>query len=366
MLTPADFGLIKNPFSIVPGVGVERWAGLPKTKESLADVVSSVRPDDIGASEFVVIYGKYGAGKTHALEYFAHHINNPPSDEKFPGRAIYMSEIVDGSGLSFSSLHQRILDNIEEEGVVVSLARAVKDSVQVAANQLSEQMKTDVTSDLAIQKAVLLPQDRAMVKSLNDTTSIPKPDKSDLASAKALSSLFRVMTSPIGNRAPCFGAVYLFLDEVETVLDVKVPLQQAFFGGLRALINEMPKNFGLVLSFTEELAVLESALPRFLQERRTRPNIECENLQTDGAKNFVREYLEGVRPDGYSPPQPFYPFKEEAIDAIFEHENTALVPRRMIRSMLRVWERVSREGILPPGEEITREMADDVLQQFNL
>ena len=360
MLNPAEFGLTQNPFSLVPGTGVEHWAGMPKMKKAMTEIVTCVRPDDVGASEFVILHGKFGAGKTHALEHFAHKING----EKDGGRAIYMGELVDGTGLSFSGLHRRILEEQIEGDALVRLSRNVKDSVQTVIDQMSAQMQTGVIDDLAIQK-VVAPRDRPMVKSLNKAGRVLPSGKGDLAAAKGLASLFRVMTSPIGDNKPCYGAVYLFLDEVEAVLhDVKMPMQAAFFSSLRALINEVPEHFALILSCTEEAAALEALLPTYLQERRTRSNIECGDLSLDGAKDFVRDYLKGVRPSGYSPPQPFHPFKEEAIvDAIFEREST-MIPRRIIKNMLRVWERASRDNLLRPGEEITREMADEILANF--
>ena len=368
MLNPADFGLIKNPFSLVPGVGVRRWAGMPQTKKALTDVVASVRPNDIGSSEFVVIHGKYGAGKTHALEYFAHCINTPHPEEEHPGRAIYIGEVVEGSGLSFSALYARILEKLKEDKVIARVARGVKESVQATVTKMSDQMGYEITDDaLAIHQAVSLPHDRAMIESLNKYGIPFQADKGDLAAADALSSLFRVMTSPIGDHPPCYGAVYLFLDEMEALGDIKTPQQHAFFNALRALINKVPEHFCLIFSFTLDAAVLERVLPGFLLERKTRAYIECENFLPASAKEFVREYLREIRPEGYTsfspplPPQDFHPFTEEAIDFIFEHDNTALVPRRILKNMLRVWERASRRELLQPGGEITREMADEIL-----
>ncbi|WP_155705898.1 ATP-binding protein [Burkholderia cepacia] len=63
-----EFGLTSDPFAItVSDVSVHRWAGREHEKKILLDVVDSVRVSDIGSSEFVIVHGDYGAGKSHAL-----------------------------------------------------------------------------------------------------------------------------------------------------------------------------------------------------------------------------------------------------------------------------------------------------------
>ena len=110
---------------------------------------------------------------------------------------------------------------------------------------------------------------------------------------------------------------------------MKAAQQVPFFSALRILSNEVPERFCLFLSFTAPAALLEAAVPDFLQERMTRKYIECEQLTAAGSKRFIQDFLGFVRPDGFLVPQPFYPFSESAVDAIFEQE-TMLVPRRIL------------------------------------
>ena len=356
MLNPADFGLKENPFSIVPSAEIEHWAGMPETKEALADVVASVRPDDIGASEFVVVCGEYGAGKSHALRYFTHHIN-----KKVPGArnyAIYVNEITVGTGLSFFALCPRVLDQLKGEALN-HLTSAVKKSVHNCTEETRKKLPT-ASPDTAIEDKIPQ-QDQSLVKSLNSSGQIPKIGADDYSATKALASLFRVMTSPIGGDPPPFGAVYLFLDEVETAFEEKAAKQIAFFSALRSLINGVTEHFALVLSFSAHTAMLEAAVPSHLKERMTRSYIQCEQLTTDGAKKFVKDYLGFVRPEGTSsPPQPFYPFSEAAMNTIFDRE-TILVPRRILKHLRRVWERAVRYENLQPGDEVSQETADRIL-----
>ena len=355
MLNPAEFGLKENPFSILPNAEVKHWAGLNETKKALADVVSSVRPDDVGASEFVVLHGDYGAGKSHALRYYTHSINKDGNN-----RAIYLSEIMVGAGLSFSALYPGILDQLKDEAMN-RLVNQVNNSVNNCARQLHQKSGFNVTPDLAIEQKVPQ-QDREMVKALmNSSGQVPPMGTDDYSTTRALASLFRVMTSSIGDDPPAFGAVYLFLDEMEYAFDDKAAKQIAFFSALRSLINGVTEHFALILSFTAHAALLEAAVPAYLQERMTRPYLQCEQLTADEAKKFVKDYLGFVRLEGsFSPPQPFYPFSEAAINTIFDRETT-LVPRKILKHLRRVWERAARSGSLQSGDEISQEMADGIL-----
>lgn len=362
MLNPNDFGLKENPFGIVPGTEVTQWAGMRRTHDALEDVMSSVRPDDIGASECVIVHGDFGAGKSHALRYFAGKINR----ENY-GRAIYLSEVTAGATPSFAALYPSILDQIagKTQGHIVDV---VQSSTRKCAEQISAQANINVSDEQAIEHAVLQ-DDRQQVRELCQTGGFLKDVKDDIDASKKLASVFRVMTTPIGDNKPPCGAVYLFLDEMESVSLAKAAPMLAFYGALRALINGVNERFALVLSFSQKAPELDAILPPFMQERLTRPYIECAPLSPEEAKLFVKEYIEHQRPEGYSDKNldknPFHPFSEESIDIIFERE-TALIPRRILMHMRRVWERASRRAGLQPGADIPREMADEILAEIGV
>ena len=83
-------------------------------------------------------------------------------------------------------------------------------------------------------------------------------------------------------------------------------------------------------------------------------------LEIDEAKEFIKSHLQSYRPDGYKPPQPFSPFNEETIDFILEHI-VILTPRKIFRELRIVLQRaIKREG-LKKGEEITPDMAEQIL-----
>ena len=68
--------LTSNPFTLVPGRRVTVWAGYKELQQQLLDIVKSCRSDQVGLSEFVVLHGDYGAGKSHALRYLEYWITD--------------------------------------------------------------------------------------------------------------------------------------------------------------------------------------------------------------------------------------------------------------------------------------------------
>ena len=142
---------------------------------------------------------------------------------------------------------------------------------------------------------------------------------SDFAAAKTLGGLFRVLTLSIRGQSPACQATYLFLDEVEAILDDRQTDVVQFFQGIRNLVNELPYNFCLLLSFSGETALIEAIMPQAILQRMTRQYyVELAPLTPDDAKVFIRELLEQHRPEEVGLGNPYHPFTEEAIELTLE------------------------------------------------
>ena len=355
MLNPQKFGLSTSPFSLTPDADVRFWAGLPESKRALEDVIVSVRNDDVGSSEFVLLNGAFGAGKSHALRYFA------KQARETDGISIYLEDILATPKVTFSALAKRLTDSIGRDALH-KLVRSVKDAIRQSREATNAQQQVEV-DDHAIIRRFVAESDQDTVRHILAHSEIPSlVGRDDYDVVRRLASVLRLSTSRIGENEPAFQAAYLFLDEVEALADQAAAVQTAFFASLRSLINALPDHFALVLSFSMPTGVLESYVPPPIWERMTRPTIEIAQLSVEEATQFVEEYLACVRPDAaYVPPHPFYPFSQDALLSIFEQE-TALVPRRLLNHQRRVWERAARHELVMEGEEISREDAERILQ----
>ena len=355
MLNPEQFGLKPSPFSLIPDAHVQFWAGLPETKRALEDVFTSVRRDDVGSSEFIILNGAYGAGKSHALRYFARETREANAF------SIYVEDILAAPKPTFSALATRLTESIDAD-ISQRLVTTVKDAIRQCRETTNAQQSVHVDNQAIISRFVSAPA-QTTASHILETSTIPSLiAKDDYEVIRRLASVLRLSTSRIGANEPAFQATYLFLDEVEALAEQNAAVQTAFFASLRSLINALPDHFALVLSFSLPTGVLESYVPPPIWERMTRPTIEVTQLSVDEATQFVKEYLACVRPDSdYVPVHPFYPFSEGALLAIFEQE-TSLVPRRILKHLRRVWERAARHELVIEGEEISREDAERILE----
>lgn len=342
MVSPLEYGLLESPFGAVPDDDVTHWAGMRRTRDVLDDAVRSVRPDDVETSECVIMCGDYGAGKSHALRYFTWKVNSTEGYGDGPrGLAIYMSQVAIESNPKFASLYPQIIEQLERE-----VQPVVAENVQQAV--IASYPESDRDQVLSLQRG--------------DGFLKLKDAKDDIEAASNLASIFRIMTTPTQGNQPAYGAVYLFLDEMETLHhQAKVPAIHTYYGALRALINAVGQHFALIVSYTLQTVELEASVPQFFMERVTRPLVEIPPLEQEEAKEFIMDYLAARRPEGFSNENIFHPFSEEAIDAILERE-TELVPRRILRHMRRVFERAVRREGLQSGEDIPGDMAESILE----
>ena len=106
----SEFGLKRDPFTIVPDGTVNNWAGRKGLKEELMDIMRGVRSTDMGSSEFIVLYGELGSGKSHALRFLKTQIEENSND--FKSLAIYVERPRVAAKLNFLELYKYIMAEI--------------------------------------------------------------------------------------------------------------------------------------------------------------------------------------------------------------------------------------------------------------
>ncbi len=107
----SDYGFVSDPFPLVPGAKVTNWAGMSEIKQLLLDVVESVLTTDVGLSEFLILHGNYGSGKSHALRYFATLINEVDKDH-YKSKTIYIKTIRLEQKITFLRLFGEVIETI--------------------------------------------------------------------------------------------------------------------------------------------------------------------------------------------------------------------------------------------------------------
>ncbi len=389
MSTLEDFGLISDPFAItVSDETVHRWAGREKEKITLLDIADSVRASDIGSSEFVVVHGDYGAGKSHALRFLTTQINEDNA-QHYKGKAIYLQTVRVSQKVLFLEVYKVIIDQLGKgffQGLCTHVSRQVNqakvDYLNTVATETRAQLMEDQvrylneTLDSMAPKSAI-PYIKLMMAGANGgidrvwsflrgedqvfpEIGISSKVGNDYNAVATLAGIFKTMTAKIGDVPPAYEAVYLFVDEQENLVEMKAAESVQLLQSFRELINQLPNYFCMIWGFSADAALIEAVLPSPILQRLTRKYVELSTLQADEAKLFIREQLEGFRQPNFVAPAPYYPFSEEAIDASLERI-IDMTPRNIFKVLRAVLERAIRRYDLIPPNAIDAELANKIL-----
>ncbi len=102
--------LTTNPFRTTPVVEADPrmgiWVGYDKERETLVKYLTRTRADQVGNNNFILVYGDYGIGKSHALLWSKHLILNTET-ESFESVAFYIPTLKKAKGqISFAGIPQ--------------------------------------------------------------------------------------------------------------------------------------------------------------------------------------------------------------------------------------------------------------------
>lgn len=394
MITDADLraaGLRKNPFSLLPDEGIEVWAGRDRLKSRLLDVVNSVRNDHVGLSEFVILHGPYGAGKSHALRYLQSLISNREKAQ-FQSPAVYLPNVRTAEKVSFLDVYCAIIPRVGRSELV-GMATAVIEAVKrrhddlyrsLNADELRERGADERTWRRAKQEVLGQYADRFdLLDSLGrneddawfyiscaDTKvgptqltklGVPGALSSGFDAAVALGMLINVgCRTPLTDGRPHWKAFYLLVDEFERLLDLQSGSVLMINAGFRDLLNQCPENFCLMFAFSGEAADVQTVVEQGLFDRLTRsPPFSLTTLDTDEAVGFIRDVIAFYR-GATPPPTPWHPFTEEGIRHIVE-ETTDKTPRKLFRACRIVLDKAATAGVLRQGRVIDKDLTADYL-----
>ena len=376
------FDLNKDPFAIVPNFDVENWAGNKELREELIDIVLGVRSRDVGLSEFVVLHGELGSGKSHALRYLRTYIEK--NESEFRSLPIYVERPRVAPELNFLELYKHIITEIGKNEVAMickEVNRNIEKATTVEAKKVKRKFGPHHNLDTlesivldehkGIRNMLVLLQYGAFNSGevfdfLTGKTRCPCEEyegkiDSDFMAAKVLGEFFNAITSKLGNVDSVYESVYLFVDECEILFDAKVTESTPVFSGLRDLIIGVPYGLGIILSFSAATALIEAYMPQHLLKRMTYGFIEIPMLENSEAVSFIQDQLDWFRTENSDHKGTLYPFTNESIGYIVEHQTT-LTPRNLLRNCRRVLDRAIRRYDLTPEETISSDIAEEILR----
>lgn len=390
MTTLSIARLTRNPFTLVPDERVTIWAGYENLRTQLLDVIESCRSDRVGLSEFTILYGDYGTGKSHALRYLRYWITEKEKDD-FVSPCVYLETIKVAASTNFVALYRSIMEQLipHIEETASWLDSAVEKEVRGKLPD-SNRREQDNAMERLYQDPQLTPGYPPLgmllkeIKAGNDEpVSLLLGEK---ITGRGAMSKYRhyTMTGPIDSEydaTRCLGAYvnlctrgapalaetapsarnkafYFFVDELETVGDLRPQEVLSLNQGIRDLINACPENTCFLLGMTGDVQLLYALLTQPVIRRMSRDPLELEPLVSQEAVDFLVEVLKAHRLD--SNDQDAYPFTKEALTVIAE-DTQRKTPSDLFRGCRRVLEKSVLSGSLDEGGLIDADMAREAL-----
>ncbi|MBT9140329.1 MAG: hypothetical protein DDT30_00905 [Dehalococcoidia bacterium] len=366
--------LTSNPFSLVPGRRVTVWAGYNELLQQLLDIVESCRSDRVGLSEFAVLHGDLGTGKSHALRYLEYWITEARKDE-FNSAVVHLETPKVAPTMSFVAIYRKIIENLVphiretaewldmaiEDAVRKEKPSARRDELDTAINE--KYRDPNITPSFPPLSLLLkgIKENKADAMSLLsgqapkgiklDTYGLIRPIDTEYDAVKSLGAYVNLCTR--GTSALSEGGVlarnkafYFFLDEIELMLDFKPAEALSINHGLRDLINACPENCCFLLGMTGDVRQIFAIFTQYVMGRMSHNPIEIQPLEIEQAVTFLKEVLKGYRSDPTDPDE--YPFREDALRKIAE-ETQNKNARDLFRSCRRVLEKAVLANRLTPG-----------------
>lgn len=373
MATSAEIAkLRKNPFTLVAEVNTDVWADYENVLQSLLDVITSCRTDQVGLSEFVVLHGEIGTGKSHALRYLLHYITNRKATD-FRSPCVYLESTKLAKKTDFMAIYRRVMESLRNH--IFETANKLDAAFEDKAKSSGASRSQDITNkkiELWRNSAEeLAPQFPSIIHLLHGMVTDPHafsilcgnkaddledylltgPIDSEYDASKCLSAYINLTTNPNRDVIPeknfvANKAFYLFIDEVELLQDFKPGDVLSINQGIRDLINGCPQAFCLIFGVSGDPRILFAIFDKFVVRRFSRDPIEIQALDEQGSVKFLKEVLRKYRSDPADPDE--YPFREDALLRIAEKtpDKTAAA---LFRSARRVLERAVLTDRLQPG-----------------
>ena len=379
-----------NPFTLVPHETVTHWAGYHGLKTELLDVIQSCRVDQVGLSEFTIIYGELGAGKSHALRYLRHLITDGQAGE-FASPCVYLETLKVAAKMDFIALYCKIVE------ILVPHIKETADWLDLLVEETVKTRSPDGTRDELEEGIKRVYSDRGLTPGYPPLSLLLRGIKE--GSAEALSLLLGRklsgagavekyatynMTGPIDSEfdaTKCLGAYvnlctrgaggldegdivarnrafYFFFDELEIANDFRPQEALSVNQGIRDLINLCPENCCFLFGMTGDVRSIYGLLTQAVIRRMSRDPLEIEPLTTEEAVDFLKQVLRAYRSNAEDPDE--YPFQEEALLAIAEATQIK-TSSELFRGCRRVLEKSVLSGNLEQGGTIDLAMVRQTL-----
>lgn len=346
-----------NPFRSNPVHGDDPrmgiWVGYEAQRRQMMKFLTRSRSDQVGNINFVMLYGQWGTGKSHALLWAVNEILNVHRDE-FDSVAYYVPTLKKEKGtLTFAgAFRDDVVDKSSFLNDLWEYRTYLQSTIFRYQDEHPETKK--MTPDEVLRLLFPSVDLYSFAVEIQHADSIPAlrnvviPDKmSDYQAMLAFTRTVNLFVHEVrlesGNRR-FKKAAYLMIDEMDDLVRASAKEARDINDIIRHIYDACPNCFGIVIALSAEVADLASIFYEYLLER-IQKRIYLDLMDRDTAVRFVHEILRENRLDPNGPDE-FDPFDEEAVISIVGHLNR-ITPRKIIDVMQQALEEVRLAGLDP-------------------
>lgn len=374
VMEPAQYyeksNLKDNPFRSNPNFAADPrariWVGYEKQKKQLDKYLKRSLSDQVGNANFLMIYGNYGTGKSHALLWAQNRILH---DEKatFNSVCYFIPTLRKDKGkLTFAGA---FLDDLVAKSPLLADVQAFHNFLMecISACRVAKGYGHDVPPEKIIETLIPPVELNNFAKEINrcqeaeDFRKLLAPktltDYQAMMIFTRLVNLFvhEMQISDTDVRRFKKGA-YLFIDELDDLERASVKEAREVNDILRHIYDNCPNCFCMVIALSAEISQLAVLFFDYILSRIHR-QIELVVLDKDDAVSFVREILNSNRVDPDEDGD-FYPFEEAAIETVAS-QLTEITPRKIVTTMQQVIEEVRLAGHDPEDGTVSVDFLDE-------
>lgn len=363
--------LKENPFRSAPSFAADPrariWVGYERQKNLLDKYLRRSLSDQVGNTNFLMLRGNYGTGKSHALLWAQNMILHEDRDV-FNSVCYIIPTLRKAKGiLTFAGA---FLDDIVAKSSLISDLQAFQNFLIecISAYRSANGLTHDVPPEKVIEKLIPPVELNNFAKELyhsQDEDSIRElliPNK-NLADYQAMIIFTRIVNlfvhemkvSETDSRRFKKGA-YLFIDELDDLDRASSKEAREVNDILRHLYDNCPNCFCMVIALSAEISQLTVMFFDYILSRIQR-QVELAVLDKSDAVNFVHEILINNRidPEGKND---FFPFEKAVVETIAS-QLTEITPRKIVTTMQQVIEEVRLAGHNPGDGPVSVDFLDE-------
>ena len=350
--------LKENPFRSNPNFAADPrsriWVGYEKQKGQLQKYLKRSLADQVGNGNFLMLYGNYGTGKSHALLWSQNKILHEEKEEFNSVCYIIPTLRKDKGKLTFAGAY---LDDILAKSNLLADVQAFQNFLVecISACRVANGYNHTVQPEAIIEKLVPLVELNNFAKEIShcreseDFRKLLAPDKLEdyqamMLFTRLVNLFVHEMEISATDRRRFKKGAYLLIDELDDLERASVKEAREVNDILRHIFDNCPNCFCMVIALSAEISQLAVLFFDYILSRIHR-QIELISLDKDDAVSFVLEILNSNRVDTDGEAA-YFPFEKSAIEAIAS-QLTEITPRKIVNTMQQVIEEVRLAGHNP-------------------